>query len=81
MVSQLPQEKRDQFNSLSYHSKPHSSGSEIPLAIFETNAISAGDKVGIFPRTARLNHGCSFAFNVAYDWRENEGQLGMICPF
>ncbi|PVF95147.1 SET domain-containing protein, partial [Serendipita vermifera] len=75
LVSQLSQEKRDQFYSLSYHSKPHSTGSEVPLAIFETNAISAGDKVGIFPRTARLNHGCSFAFNAAYNWRDSEQEL------
>uniref|UniRef100_A0A8H8CH42 SET domain-containing protein n=1 Tax=Psilocybe cubensis TaxID=181762 RepID=A0A8H8CH42_PSICU len=47
----------------------------LALAIFETNAVSAGkDTVGIFPTMARLNHGCSSAFNVVYSWRnEHEG--------
>ena len=31
--------------------------------------------IGIFPRMARLNHGCSHAFNSVYSWREDEGVL------
>jgi hypothetical protein len=45
---------------------------EIALAIFQTNAVSAGNDVGIFPTMARLNHGCAAAFNVVYNWREEE---------
>ncbi|KAI0826870.1 hypothetical protein BC628DRAFT_1372283 [Trametes gibbosa] len=49
---------------------------ELALAIFQTNAVSAGSRgVGIFPRMARLNHGCSSAFNVIYTWRDDEGIL------
>ncbi|KAI0632196.1 hypothetical protein C8Q77DRAFT_1060385 [Trametes polyzona] len=49
---------------------------ELALAIFQTNAVSAGSQgVGIFPRMARLNHGCSSAFNVVYTWRDDEGVL------
>ena len=49
---------------------------ELALAIFQTNAVSAGSQgVGIFPRMARLNHGCSSAFNVIYTWRDGEGVL------
>ena len=51
------------------------SESEKALAIFQTNGIQAGDKIGLFPRTARLNHGCSSAFNAIYSWREKEGVL------
>lgn len=45
----------------------------IALAITQTNAVSAGDGVGVFPTMARLNHGCSKAFNVVYSWRPDEG--------
>ena len=45
------------------------------LAIFQTNAIAAGSDVGIFPKVARLNHGCSAAFNAVYSWRDKAGQL------
>lgn len=31
--------------------------------------------MGIFPRLARINHGCSSAFNVVYHWREHEGHV------
>lgn len=48
---------------------------ELQLAIFETNAVSAGSNVGLFPTMARLNHGCSGAFNSVYSWREREGVL------
>ncbi|KAI0356426.1 SET domain-containing protein [Trametes cingulata] len=49
---------------------------ELALAIFQTNAVSAGSQgVGIFPRMARLNHGCSSAFNVVYTWRDDESVL------
>ncbi|KAJ7855994.1 hypothetical protein B0H14DRAFT_3448793 [Mycena olivaceomarginata] len=34
-----------------------------------------GGPGGVFPRMARLNHGCSRAFNVVYTWRAREQQL------
>lgn len=67
--------------SLSYvnfpsHLDPWVHPEEVALAIFTTNAVAAGDsEVGIFPRMARLNHGCSRAFNVVYSWRESEKTL------
>ncbi|KAJ7366577.1 hypothetical protein DFH08DRAFT_834857 [Mycena albidolilacea] len=54
---------------------PESNPAEVALAIFQTNAVAAGDQAGVFPRMARLNHGCSRAFNVVYTWREREQQL------
>lgn len=47
----------------------------VALAIFQTNAVATGDAVGLFPTMARLNHGCSSAFNVVYTWREQEGVI------
>lgn len=72
--------ERDAFLNLSYvhfpsHLNPEDHPEEVALAIFQTNAVSAGDAVGIFPRMARLNHGCSSAFNAVYSWRESEGVL------
>ncbi|KAJ3999858.1 hypothetical protein F5050DRAFT_1851328 [Lentinula boryana] len=70
-----------QFYNLSYVNFPADHDPEIDLAelalaIFQTNAVSAGvDSAGVFPRMARLNHGCSSAFNVVYSWREKEGLL------
>lgn len=75
LVSQLSPEKRRQFNALSHHSNPDSTGEAQMLAKTQTNAISAGDMIGIFPNTARLNHGCSSAFNVAYNWAAGEQEL------
>lgn len=50
------------------------------LSIFQTNAISTDTDVGLFPRTARLNHACLGAFNAGYSWRGGEGVLGpLIC--
>ena len=48
---------------------------ELQLAIFETNSVAAGSSVGLFPTMARLNHGCSGAFNSVYSWREREAVL------
>lgn len=73
---------RASFYNLSYVNLPAHITPDHPawddalaLAIMQTNAISAGDDTGIFPRTARLNHGCSSAFNSVYTWREHEGVL------
>lgn len=56
---------------------PEEHPDEVALAIFQTNAVAADSGVGIFPRMARLNHGCSSAFNVVYTWREREGALAI----
>ena len=77
-VASLNQADRDSFYNLSSHVPEGTAESEDgighrALSIFQTNAIAAGDQVGIFPHTARLNHGCSRAFNAVYSWREHEG--------
>ncbi|KAF8195503.1 hypothetical protein BJ912DRAFT_957233 [Pholiota molesta] len=77
-LAALSPAERATFHNLSYvnfpeHLDPHDSPDEVALAIFQTNAVSAGQNVGIFPRMARLNHGCSSAFNVVYTWREEGG--------
>ncbi|KAJ6620764.1 hypothetical protein B0H10DRAFT_1791437 [Mycena sp. CBHHK59/15] len=71
---------RDAFFNLSYVHfpeglDPEKHPDEVALAIFQTNAVAAGGDVGIFPRMARLNHGCSSAFNAVYSWRQREGAL------
>lgn len=57
------------------HLDPEKHPEEVALAIFQTNAVSAGKNVGIFPQMARLNHGCSSAFNVVYHWRDVEEHI------
>ncbi|KAK7464709.1 hypothetical protein VKT23_005915 [Stygiomarasmius scandens] len=83
-LARLAPSQRSAFFNLSYvnlppHVNPDSGLdkdlNEVALAIFQTNAVSAGDGVGIFPRMARLNHGCSRAFNSVYSYREKEGEL------
>jgi hypothetical protein len=74
-----PQDRDTLFN-LSYVNfpeslKPEDHPDQVALAIFQTNAVAIGGGVGIFPRMARLNHGCSSAFNVVYTWRELDGAL------
>ncbi|KAJ7505529.1 hypothetical protein B0H11DRAFT_1979181 [Mycena galericulata] len=71
---------REAFLNLSYvhfpeNLDPDTHPDEVALAIFQTNAVAAGDGVGVFPRIARLNHGCSSAFNVVYSWRQGEQAL------
>jgi hypothetical protein len=80
LLAKTSSDDQSTFMNLSYvnfpeHLKPEKSPDEVALAIFQTNAVAAGDGVGIFPRMARLNHGCSSAFNVVYSWREKEGVL------
>jgi len=74
LVSSLPAFSREAFFALAHDTSLSSSA--IPLSIFQTNAINAGeDGIGIFPRTARLNHACSSAFNMVYSWRPRERVL------
>lgn len=73
--------QRTSFYNLSYVNLPSNLvpgtpayNDELALAIFQTNSISAGEHgVGLFPRTARINHGCSSAFNSVYHYRPKEG--------
>lgn len=82
-MKKLGRKEREAYLSLSYvnfpsHLDPRVHPEEVALAIFTTNAVAAGEQVGIFPRMARLNHGCSSAFNVVYSWREKEEALFMF---
>lgn len=72
-VDSLTDEDREAFMSLSWNGEIHED--DVPLAIMQTNAFAAGEDMGVFPNAARLNHGCSSAFNAVYSWREEEGQL------
>lgn len=80
-LAELEPFERDIFYNLTYVNMPDDVApgtteydEQLALAIFQTNSISAGHKaVGLFPQTARMNHGCSHAFNSIYSWRENEG--------
>jgi SET domain len=79
-VRQLLPETAASFYNLSYVNlpkdlSPEEVAKQLPLAIFQTNAVAAGSDVGLFPMMARLNHGCSSAFNSVYSWREREGVL------
>jgi len=80
LVQQLSADKAASFHNLSHVDLPGNLSHEefskmLPLAIFQTNAVAAGPNVGLFPTMARLNHGCSGAFNSVYSWREREGVL------
>lgn len=80
LISQLSDAEQDSFYNLSYVNfpeglNPKEHPDEVALAIFQTNVVAAGENVGLFPRMARLNHGCSSAFNAVYSWREREGSL------
>ena len=82
LVQQLSPDQVASFHNLSHVNLPENLPpdseeflKELQLAIFETNAVAAGSNVGLFPRMARLNHGCSGAFNSVYSWREREGVL------
>ncbi|KAI0072028.1 hypothetical protein K474DRAFT_1729905, partial [Panus rudis PR-1116 ss-1] len=81
-LARLSPRQRAAFYNLSYVNLPENLTPDtdayheaLALATFQTNSISAGENVGIFPKTARLNHGCSSAFNSVYTWREAEGAL------
>ncbi|KAI0300251.1 hypothetical protein BC826DRAFT_992282 [Russula brevipes] len=80
LVQQLSPAQVASFYNLSHvnlpgNPSPEELAKQLPLAIFQTNAVAAGSDVGLFPTMARLNHGCSGAFNSVYSWREREGVL------
>jgi hypothetical protein len=80
-LSALSPSARASFYNLSYVNLPLDTDpdfdmGEVAIAIFQTNAVAAGDgQVGIFPRMARLNHGCVSAFNAVYSWRDHPGAI------
>jgi len=79
-LAKLSRNEQEAFFNLSYvnfpqHLDPDEDLNEVRLAIFQTNAVACGDGVGIFPTMARINHGCSSAFNAVYTWREKERTL------
>lgn len=74
------------FLSLSYPSTVHMAdgtqkpidldGADMPLAIVQTNALAVeGGMLGVFPKAARVNHGCASAFNAVHHWRADDGKL------
>jgi hypothetical protein len=77
-LSKLSPDRFSSFHNLSYIEPPggfdpdDEHAPQVALAIFQTNAVVAGEAVGLFPRMARLNHGCAGAFNAVYSWREHE---------
>lgn len=76
----MTEQQKQAFFNLSYVNFPQGKDpakdiDELALAIFSTNAVKADKEVGIFPRMARLNHGCSKAFNSVYSFRPTEGTL------
>src|ERR1700761_7880085 len=85
-LSNLSPSQRNAYLSLSHHAVNTGDSqlylNDTILSVLQTNAINAGpDKVGIFPNTARLNHGCVHAFNAVYSFRAEEKVLGMCFVF
>ncbi|KAG9047191.1 hypothetical protein FS837_002834 [Tulasnella sp. UAMH 9824] len=72
-IANLTTAQRAKFMSLSH--LPNIPENHIPFSIMQTNAFAAGESMAIFPEAARLNHACAGAFNVVYNWREDEGTL------
>ena len=80
LIQQLSPDQIATYNNLTHvdlpgNLSPEEFSKQLQLAIFQTNAVAAGNNVGLFPTMARLNHGCSGAFNSVYSWREREGVL------
>jgi len=80
-LSKLNPEQLSIFHNLSYieptggFNLEEEHAHQVALAIFQTNAVSAGGASGLFPQMARLNHGCAGAFTAVYSWREREGVI------
>lgn len=81
-LATMSEKDKAAFYNLSYvkfpkHWNPAERPLEHALAIINTNGVAAGDGdgVGVFPTMARLNHGCSGAFNAVYSWRPTTGEI------
>lgn len=60
---------QEEVLALTYYTNPGENLPSDPLGnIFRTNAYNTGDKVGLFPRIARINHSCRP--NTSYYWNE-----------
>lgn len=72
----LTPEAKERLLELSYVKAPRNpSENATALAIVATNGVSVGTDIGVFPTTARMNHGCSSAFNAVYVWRAKDGVI------
>jgi hypothetical protein len=88
-LSNISATQREAYMALSHHATNKESVDQFTddkiFSIFQTNAISTNPgEVGIFPLTARMNHACVSAFNTVFNWREEEGVLGLpfsLCLF
>ncbi|RMZ71926.1 SET domain-containing 5 [Pyrenophora seminiperda CCB06] len=61
--------EKDEVLSLTYYTKAGNTTEVDKVAtIFRTNAYNTGDKVGLFPKIARINHSCRP--NTGYSWSE-----------
>jgi hypothetical protein len=75
-IAKLSRRKRRAFTQLSSHGAP---GVDQNIARWKTNSFKIGPGSAVFLKTARFNHGCLFAKNVAYNWNEETEMLGQ-CP-
>ncbi|USP75439.1 uncharacterized protein yc1106_02713 [Curvularia clavata] len=65
----LSSSAQEEVLALTYYTTPGENTPPDTLGnIFRTNAYNTGDKVGLFPRIARINHSCRP--NTSYYWNE-----------
>ncbi|KAF1838934.1 SET domain-containing protein [Decorospora gaudefroyi] len=65
----LSPDAQEEVLSLTYHaSSAEKTNTDALGIIFRTNAYNTGDKVGLFPKIARINHACRP--NTSYYWSE-----------
>jgi hypothetical protein len=72
-LAKLSRRRRLKFEALSFHGAPNIDKNE---ARWKTNSFKAGSKGAIFPKHARINHGCVSSKNVAYNYNEEIEKLG-----
>jgi hypothetical protein len=66
----LSPDAQEEVLSLTYHGNATEKETMDKLGIiFRTNAYNTGDKIGLFPKIARINHACRP--NTSYYWNEN----------
>jgi hypothetical protein len=74
-LSKLSFRKRRAYKALSASAYPNL---DPDVARWRTNAYWTGGASGICLKSSRFNHGCSSAKNVAYNWRPETEELGML---
>lgn len=72
-MSSFTADQRAEYMSLWY--EPATSTQDVLRAILMANSYSTHDSLAVFPKAARMNHGCAGASNVAYSWRKGEGKF------